>query len=323
MMATHHCPQCGADLTGQPRCWLCYSETGARSAIDPPPIVRSRADLLIPPPAHHVPWQFGLDSLLLMMTFAAVLVGAFAAAPGLGVALALVSAAPLLRTVVVARKGRVAGAPLTTGQKALSFVAGVAFIVVLAVSVGIAFYLTCWVGFLAGTFGGAAFGIRGLDLLAPGFLIGGIFGVASGIAVAVWIIRRTIRRDFSIPHWLPWFALVVGLVVMAAWLIFARCRMEEQVLLLIISAVALGVALVSLRIAKPLVNSIAIGLCGGPAAAALLTMPLNGRADAVTMPMQLTIRALAIVIAVAVATAVYYQQLRHADRLAAHGRRAS
>jgi hypothetical protein len=319
MMATHHCPQCGADLTGQPRCWLCYSDTKVRPTIAtgaqvPSVAVKSNGGF------YTASWQFGLDSLLLMMTFAAVLVGAFAAAPGLGVAVALVSAAPLLRTVIVARKGRVAGVPLTPLQKALSFFAGVAFIVVLAVSVGIAFYLTCWVGFIGVAFGSSIFGRDGLGMLAPALWTGFIFGGIAGIVVAVWIIRRTIRRDFSIPRWLAWVALVLGASVMLIWLIFANYAFELQLILLIISAGALGVALFSLKVSKPLVTPIAIGFCTGPALAALMLLPFGrGYHAQPSLAQHLVARGIALAIALAVATALYYLQLRRAEMLAVRG----
>lgn len=195
-------------MTLEGRCWLCRQtwDVSPQDAAKPHPVA---------------PVQFGLDSMLLAMTFAAVVCGAFVIAPGAGAAIAVLGLPALIRTAILARRSRVAGEPLSTVAKTVTFLATMSFVVVLLLAMGIAFYATCWVGFWGGAMGHSVFVRPGLDGIGTGFFVGIGLGVLAAAATMWWILRRALKTNYRVPAWINWCGSLVSLaslvVFWAAW----------------------------------------------------------------------------------------------------------
>ncbi|HUY34979.1 MAG TPA: hypothetical protein VMV69_19685 [Pirellulales bacterium] len=100
------CPECGADYPsiGQ-RCWLCGAAPpdGAALPDRAAPTAGNAPENSIASSTRHT---FSLISLFLVMTLVAVCLGVFAAAPGLGIVLAIVATPALVRTMIVSSRRR-------------------------------------------------------------------------------------------------------------------------------------------------------------------------------------------------------------------------
>ena len=133
-----HCPHCGATLaTKANSCWLCFldrmPDPVSRPALRPPaPVIEPRAA-----------YQFGLSTLLLTTTLFAVICGAFAIAPGIGVALVLVVTPALVRTAMNAVRGKVRGRPMSVPEKLGAFIGSVGVVLAICLGAGAAFVATC------------------------------------------------------------------------------------------------------------------------------------------------------------------------------------
>ena len=98
----------------------------------------------------RVRFQFGISSLLLLMTLTAVFFGLFSMAPGLGIAAMIVAVPALVPTSIIAMRKGSRGRPMTALQRIGVFAAWVGLVVVVLVAAGIAFFITCLVGVVGG-----------------------------------------------------------------------------------------------------------------------------------------------------------------------------
>jgi hypothetical protein len=211
------CPSCGATLAPEAdHCWVCRwelqrgrTEGEASSGPVPPPAdvpcaphapregpsVQPHAEREeyirdAPTPAEQAaPFQFGLSSLLLIMTLASVLFSVMAMAPGVGIVLAILAIPPLVRTWRVANHRQTQGHPLSARDRIGIFLAALGIAVGIGVAAGVAFFATCFMGFVAGS-GISGIWAKGYDTLGWGVLTGGLFGLAAGGAAGYFLIRH-------------------------------------------------------------------------------------------------------------------------------------
>jgi hypothetical protein len=180
------CWNCGAEVTpGRLKCWLC-GEDLSDEPVDAQPVQET------PPIAPDAPFQYGISSLLLFITLAAILCSLFTMHPGLGIVATIFAVPALLRTAVVASNRGHAGKPMTTGAKASSF--ALTFAVVFTVCVLIigafvaAFFATCMV--TANMIHNDSYG---LDSLVISLIVGGIAAISTAVLCG-YTIRKQMRR---------------------------------------------------------------------------------------------------------------------------------
>lgn len=104
------CPHCGA-LCPQdaPWCWMCRA---AASTQAPGPASAPRS---------LGPWQYSLQSLLLVITLVAVFLGLIVMEPGLAIIAAIFVAPAVVHVLVARHRERTRGKPATMGDKAVTF----------------------------------------------------------------------------------------------------------------------------------------------------------------------------------------------------------
>jgi hypothetical protein len=219
-----HCRDCGAAVTPEATCcWLCGKDlradatggTGvlpvrggalatrqgrAAEAAATPQGAASESPFApgAGPAERRTLFQFSLASMLLIITLCAVVLGAFSVAPVLGIGLAVLATPALVWTCVTAMRRRARGQPMDPVAKVSLFVAALAIAALVAVAAGVAFYVTCWAGFLAGTSGRG-----GLSSLERGFSVGIPLGIVAALGVvclAIWLMVRVGRRRAGIPR---------------------------------------------------------------------------------------------------------------------------
>lgn len=172
------CRECGAayPLAGQ-KCWLCGADLPERAAP-------STGQASENPFAASAQRTFSLSSLFLVVTLAAVCLGVFAAAPGLGIFLAIISTPALARTAFVSSRRAQTGASMSVGQKLLSFAGALGIVAVTVVTAsGIAVLTTCFT-----VLGGMAVGMRENSVFTLAFIAGGAVGVGliACVLYALW-----------------------------------------------------------------------------------------------------------------------------------------
>jgi hypothetical protein len=171
------CPECGAPLSGlQARCWLCQRKPTQRDAENPYAPPQPIAD-------ENAGVEFSLASLFLVMTLVVVCFGTFMIVPGLGILLAIVSTPALIRTIVMARHQRRAGAPLSAAEKIGVFLISWFVMGAIGLASMVAFLMACFTG-AALTEGTGA----NLELI---LLAGILVGLAAAIPLSVWLLRLT------------------------------------------------------------------------------------------------------------------------------------
>ena len=181
------CPNCGADISDAPICWLCYSEwkTAEVEAAS-----RTKPNIVTPP----APIQFGVGALLLLITYVAVLCGVFTIAPGWALVLVLLTLPAFIRTAFVARRERGRGRPMDMAEKTLVFLATTGFVIGLVIAMAIAFYATCWGGLFAGMFGHEIVTSQsGFGSLGTGLIVGVISGIIAALGVMALMIRYALK----------------------------------------------------------------------------------------------------------------------------------
>ncbi len=133
------CPECHAVLPpGKDRCWLCQRSVTPSVGINPyaSPAVGE--------------YSYSLSSLLVVVTFTAVICGLFVIAPGFAI-LAVVLATPaLVRTMLVVRRRTRQGSRPTTSTKVSLFVMSMGVTYVLLVVVSVVAFGTFFVSCLGG-----------------------------------------------------------------------------------------------------------------------------------------------------------------------------
>ncbi len=193
------CTECGAsNATGATQCWLC----GRALAPDSATCEAAAVDKVPQPSASESPFArspsrqelqsgltFRLSSLMLTVTLISVCLGVGTMSPGLGITLAIFVTPAFLRTMFAARRRRMVGQPMAIGDKLAAFIGSLAIVLAISVSSSIAFYATCWVGFLGGAAASESAGAGNYDPLAYGLITGMIVGLVMGLVVAVLMIR--------------------------------------------------------------------------------------------------------------------------------------
>jgi hypothetical protein len=152
------------------------------------------------------PFQFGLSSLLLLTTYAAIVMSIAVMVPIIGIALAIMSVPALIRAYIVVRAYRKTGYALTHREKVRLFFAGLAVAYVIFLLSGIA---TVFVGLPIALFLSEMIGSSARRELVFGYV-----GAAVGVAVLVYLLRlwfkfpadrfgvwksRAVRRDKESP----------------------------------------------------------------------------------------------------------------------------
>jgi uncharacterized membrane-anchored protein len=98
----------------------------------------------------HKPFQFGISSLLLIMTLVCIIGSVTTMAPGLGIAMMVLGVPALVHTCVVASRRGASGKPMSSGAKALSFTLGLVTALAVTAVAGVAafvtFFAVCAVG---------------------------------------------------------------------------------------------------------------------------------------------------------------------------------
>jgi hypothetical protein len=130
------CCECGAPLPKKARfCWLCGASLDASVRA-----TQSTASPFRP----LAPQQFSLATLMLVMTFAAVLVGVFSLSPGAGLAVMFLAAPAFVRTCVVATRRKSTGQRMSWGSKLGVFLASLGIVVAVVAASIAAFFAVCF-----------------------------------------------------------------------------------------------------------------------------------------------------------------------------------
>ncbi len=185
-----NCPDCGKPLGTGEHCCTCRLHAGRASGGEAE-IPRRRFTETGQSAPPSPPFQFGLSSLLLITTLAAVVMSVSVMVPGLGIALAVISAPALIRTYVVVRNSREEGGVASIQEKIVLFLVCLCVSGLIALATGAAFFVTCFVGF----WGSSAVAGGGLGSLGLGFLVGGLLGMAAGVTVFILLFRLWFKRS--------------------------------------------------------------------------------------------------------------------------------
>jgi hypothetical protein len=178
------CPDCGAPLEGTAtQCWLCRAQRHA-ATHDINPYASPQ-----PLTALAVKNQFSLATLFLIMTLAAVALGALRVAPGLGVFLIVLSVPALARSVIAGRRRLESGETPTVWTKIVDFAASVAIVWMILIAAQIAFGVAC---IAAGLPASMLLGLNGG--LAIFIALGAGLAAAAFIATWLWRITRPKSR---------------------------------------------------------------------------------------------------------------------------------
>jgi hypothetical protein len=166
-----YCTQCGAQIAGwDATCWLCKQSLAADALVvsDVPRAFESA----------EASAQFGLSTLMLVVTVVCICLGLIAIAPGLIIPLLVVVVPALIRSTVALR---VSGRPVSTVDKVTNFVTSVGIILgILAAG-----FVALCVAFVAICFGAIAQQIEG-DTFVGLMILAAI--VALGLMVVMFYI---------------------------------------------------------------------------------------------------------------------------------------
>jgi hypothetical protein len=89
-------------------------------------------------------YQFGISTIMLVITIAAVVLGVFRMSAGVGLALVFLFTPALVRTCIIAVRRKARGRPMSVAAKIGAFAASLGIvIVVVAASIG-AFFAVCF-----------------------------------------------------------------------------------------------------------------------------------------------------------------------------------
>ncbi|MBW3598746.1 MAG: hypothetical protein KY475_15910 [Planctomycetes bacterium] len=178
------CRDCGAENpAGRTQCWLCNAPLKAPAPADESPLAKEGA---APPKfvRSGAARTFGLDSLFLIITLAAVLLGILSQAPGWGALFAAAAVPAVVRTVMLQGRLKQQGRPMDVAQKIVTFLGSFGVAALATVAAIIVFVATCFpTGFLA-------FSAES----EPGFVMAWVFGFAAGGAAFFFILRAFWRR---------------------------------------------------------------------------------------------------------------------------------
>lgn len=162
-----YCPECGAEVRPDAvLCWCCRHSLLQKASTASQRASAVAIDESVPHIHERTKFQFTLASIMLLVTFTAVLMSIYTMAPGLGIALMILSAPALVRTIVVAMRKGSRGQPLSFGEKAGIFLAWIGVGLVVIVSAGIGFFISCLVGLPGGGMVPVVLGIIGAIITA-------------------------------------------------------------------------------------------------------------------------------------------------------------
>jgi hypothetical protein len=187
-----NCPDCGAAIVpGAKKCWLCAlkAESAVQPARDATSTTRDASIPLNPyaspaPPIGNLDRTFSLSSMFLWTTLVAVVMGVATFAPGLAIALAILSLPAAVRTIgaVYRRKQRLGGS-IGALEKIETFIASLGIVLAIVLGAVIAFTAVCF------PLGLASFSFDQGGLVLFAFLA----GIAAAIVVALFLGRRLWR----------------------------------------------------------------------------------------------------------------------------------
>lgn len=147
-----------------------------------------------PPSESRIAFQFGILSMLLLTALVAMVLGITMLAPGLGIALTILLIPAFLWTARASGRARGMGRPMDAAAKVAFFASTVGILLATILAAGIAFYATCWVGFLGGAGIGSLVEKGDYAGLGVGLVAGGILGTVSALAVMVFLLVRLLPR---------------------------------------------------------------------------------------------------------------------------------
>ncbi len=184
-----HCPECGALVSeGVQKCWLCGWQRDSDSSPRPAEAVAPR---VVPSPAGQG-FSFSLETLMLVMTLAAVGMGAIVLFPGIGIILAIMLAPAFVRTAMVVQRRAEKGKAVALWQRVAlffgSFVTAVVILVIVAVASVGTFCALCLCLYSGG--------VR--DAAMPLSFFAAAATTIAAIVLAVKWIRRRWRHDTQI-----------------------------------------------------------------------------------------------------------------------------
>ena len=142
---------------------------------------------------------YSLASLMMFMTLASVVCGAFSIAPGLAIVLIGMAVPAFVRTLILIRQKRGLGQQPHAGERALLFATSMGVVIVAGFAAVIAFYATCWGGFGATLGAGELWGIRGYGVLSWGLGLGVCLGSIVGLYVGYRVFIRLSRGAAKLP----------------------------------------------------------------------------------------------------------------------------
>lgn len=151
-------------------------------------------------PQRHVvprPWQFSLDTMLLLTTLIAVLLGITLVLPAMGSVLTILSVAALYRTRAACRLRRCETDRMSASEKIAAFFGSMGLIVT-ALCAGFMTLVTIvvagWmiIGSVIAMIGGSGPVSNVLDSFSFGsFALIGFFGAGAGVYITTFILRET------------------------------------------------------------------------------------------------------------------------------------
>lgn len=189
------CSACGAANVAEAEiCWLCQ-RTLDNASSETVPSEASASELPYKPfisqPAQPTALSYSLSTLMLAMTFIAVLCGMIAIAPGLGVVLAIASLPVLVRTAGVVKKRETGGLPTPPAKRILLFVSSLVATLVTVTVVCIA---------SIGTFCGLCLTIGSVADFSEGAVaLAFLISIPAAIAVTVGLI--ILSRKWAKARW--------------------------------------------------------------------------------------------------------------------------
>lgn len=178
------CPQCGAvNANWDANCWLCqqplHSGAGVlRSAVGDDSIILAQAV--------EAKTQFGLSTLLIIVTVVCISFGLLTIAPGSIIPLLVIVTPALIRTAVATR---LSGGPTSVGDKVAAFSASIGIIVLIWLAGLVAFATACTLIVIGGATQNFNNNIVSLLLLL------GVGAAVGAFALVVWLLYKTWPRN--------------------------------------------------------------------------------------------------------------------------------
>jgi hypothetical protein len=174
------CPYCGAlNARWDGNCWLCKQTINLNPAVADEPILAEPVD---------VKPQFGLSTLLLIVTLFCLCLGLIAIGPGLIVPIVIIVVPALIRTTVASR---VSGGPVSAVDKVASFSASLGIVVLIWIAGLIAFGAACTLIVVGGAALDFSENVVGMLLLL------GIGAAIGAFALMIWLLYLSWPRNIK------------------------------------------------------------------------------------------------------------------------------